>query len=122
MVEEMLAFTAYATHVVYHKQQMRLLHASFKRNKIIVKADFIQNISHSRGRETAQSYYRKRQTQFLVFVVWYWDARNNSKKVHLDYLSSYLKHNSLYFQKCLEHLLNYVRNMMGIEFEKVGVC
>ena len=61
------------------------------RNQVLIKADFIQNIAHSRGRETSQAYYGKRQTQFLCFVVWYWVCRNGvweKHKQYYDFLSS----------------------------------
>jgi hypothetical protein len=119
MRAEMTAFQKHAEQVIYQKKQMRELHANFKPDEIIIKADFIQNISHSRGRETFQLYYGKRQTQFLVFVVWYRNADGIACKKHLDYFSSYLKHNSLFFQKCFLLVLEFVSTELGVDFRKV---
>lgn len=122
MVNEMTCFQAHAQHVHYHKRQMRDLLENFGERELIIKADFIQNIVHDRGRETSQSYYGKRQTQFLSFVVWYRvrvDGELVTRKVYLDYLSSYLKHNSLYFQRCLTHVIQFMQMTLAIDFDKV---
>ena len=122
MVAKMNAFTEHHTHVIHYKTQIHELFTTFQHNKIIIKVDFIQNIVHGRGRETSQLYYGKRQTQFLLFVIWYIEVENSTfykQKIFVDYLSSYLKHNSLYFQKCLIHLLVYLENQHAIEFDKV---
>jgi hypothetical protein len=121
MKKEMSAFRIHHDHVIYHKEQMRDLLAHLSRDEIVIKADFVQNIVHSRGRETSQAYYGKRQTQFLSFVVWYYTFENGEwtkHKLYIDYLSAYLKHNSLYFQKCVHHLLEYLADI-GVVFNKV---
>lgn len=123
MQKEMEFFVEHDRHNIYHKDQMDQLLENFHENTIIIKADFIQNIVHGRGQETSQSYYGKRQTQFLCFVVWYKtrddDGNVKLNKLYVDYLSSYLKHNSLYFQKCVLHLLNYLRQDMELDFSRV---
>lgn len=122
MHKEMEQHVAHDSHVIYHKEQIRALLENFKQNEIVIKADFIQNISHIRGRETSASFYSKRQTQFLSFVIWYKVKENNvvkTKKIFVDYLSSYLKHNSLFFSKCVTHLLTYLRDQKNITFNKV---
>lgn len=119
---EMKKFNEHDKHVQHHRDQKQILFDTCKSDEVIIQTDFIQNICHSRGRETSQSYYGKRQTQFLSFVIWYWvliDGVFEKQKLHVDYLSSYLKHNSLYFQKCLVHLLTYLRDEIGVEFRKV---
>lgn len=120
--KEMSSFAKHSEHVQYSKEQMQNLQDQFGQTEVIIKADFIQNIVHHRGQETSQSYYGKRQTQFLCFVVWFHVIINGTltkKKLFFDYLSSYLKHNSLYFQKCLTHLLLHLQVNLGIEFSKV---
>lgn len=119
---EMKSFRAHSDHVEHSKEQLRHLHDHLQHDEIIVKADFIQNIVHDRGRETSQSYYGKRQTQFLCFVVWFYTFNSGVwklNKYHFDYLSSYLKHNSLFFQKCFLHLLVYLQVNFGLAFRKV---
>ncbi len=124
MQEEMRTFREHEAHVIYHKAQTRHLLETFAENEIVIKSDFIQNISHTRGRETTQSYYGKRQTQFLSFVVWYYALDETGTvakyKINIDYLSSYLNHNSMYFQKCARHLLTYLRETLEIQFSKVN--
>jgi hypothetical protein len=85
---------------------------------VIIKSDFIQNIAHSHGQETSQSYYRKCQTQFLYFTVWY-KKGGKTVKTYVDYLSSYLAHNSMFFQKCVYHLLTYLREEVEVEFDRI---
>lgn len=124
MKKEMAAFAEHNDHVVYHKDEMMRLHDVFPHDSIILKCDFIQNILHGRGRETSQSYYNKRQTQFLSCVVWYWQRTSSGTwekhKLYVDYLSSYLAHNSLFFQKCIRHLLAHLRDDIGLKFRKVS--
>jgi hypothetical protein len=76
MKKEILAFQIHHDHVIYHKEQMQDLMTHFPQDEIIIKADFIQNIVHSRRRETSQAYYKKCQMQFLSFVVWYYMFEN----------------------------------------------
>ena len=47
---------------------------------ILIKVDFIQNIAHRRGEETSSGYYNKRQTQLLVFVIWYHTLQSMPEK------------------------------------------
>ena len=118
----MVAFERHENHVNHHKQQLRNLLERFRRNELVLKCDFIQNIAHSRGRETSAAYYSKRQTQFLSFVIWYHQDDSGvlvRKKCFIDYLSCYLKHNSLFFSKCIIHLLTYLRDELDVFFEKV---
>lgn len=122
MASEMEMFVSHSDHVIYHKRQMRTLLERFSHTDLVIKCDFIQNIVHSRGRETSQSFYSKHQTQFLSFVVWFYnpvDGEMTKQKMYVDYLSSYLKHNSMFFQKCFAHLISYLRDQLGIEFNKV---
>lgn len=119
---EMIAFNKHQDHVEHHRAQKAALFDKFTADEIIIQTDFIQNISHMRGRETSQSYYGKRQTQFLSFVVWYWirvDDKHQKRKLHVDYMSNYLNHNSLFFQKCFVHLLTYLTDELDVYYEKV---
>lgn len=119
---EMEIFNKHHDHVLYHKEQMESLMQQLEQHEVIIKSDFIQNIVHSRGQETSQSYYGKRQTQFLTFVVYYIaevDGELQLNKLHVDYLSSYLNHNSLFFQKCAYHVLQYLMQNLDLDFTKV---
>ena len=120
---KMKAHEEHEQHVNFHKQQQWALLEKFTRNEIIVKCDFIQNIAHSRGRETSASYYSKRQTQFFLFVIWYKKkvkCEFVTAKIFIDYLSCYLKHNSLFFSKYIIHLLTHLRNNLALKFNKVS--
>ena len=66
---EMNSYQKHVDHVIYHKTQMHQLLQNFADNELVIKADFIQNIVHKRGRESSTAYYNKRQTQMLTFVV-----------------------------------------------------
>jgi hypothetical protein len=121
--EEMKAFVQHDTHNIWHKKQMAKLLNELPVGEVVVKCDYIQNINHSRGRETSSAYYGKRQTQFLSMVVWYnkvnADGSVTKYKAYYDYLSSYLKHNSLFFQKSMLHLLTHLRDEVGVDIKKV---
>jgi hypothetical protein len=78
---------------------------------------------YSRGQETSQTYYEKYQTQFLSFVTWYYTFENSEwtkYKLYINYLSAYLKHNSLYFHKYIHHLLEYLADL-EIVFNKTCI-
>jgi hypothetical protein len=49
MKKEMSAFRIHHDHVIYYKEQMQDLLAHLSQDEIVIKADFIQNIVHSRG-------------------------------------------------------------------------
>lgn len=125
MKAEMKSYNSHCKHVLHHKNQMRQLLANFPHNSIIIKGDFIQNILHGCGQETSQTFFNKRQSQLLTFVIWYWQRSEDGTwercKLYVDYVSSYLSHNSLFFQKCLLHLTNYLRQNLGLVFRKVKV-
>lgn len=123
MISEMKFFVEHDEHVEYHKDQIAHLLEHFGNYEVVIKADFIQNIVHNRGREISSAHYGKRQSQFLSFVIWYRtqaaDGTWTVKKRFVDYISSYLNHNSLFFQKCTYHLLTYMRQKWGLRFQKV---
>lgn len=120
---EMETFDKHHQHSQWHKRKVAELLANLRPGEVYIKFDYIQNIVHERGAETSSSYYGKRQTQFLSFVVWYCkkDANGNitRHKIYRDYLSSYLKHNSLYWQKSMKHLLRHLTNKLKIKINKV---
>lgn len=123
MQKEMKAHVAHEKHVQHHKKQVADLIDRLTEGEIVIQSDFIQNISHGRGKETSSSYFAKRQTTLLSMVVWYKHRVGNQivlRKEYVDYLSSYLRHNSLYFQKSMTHLMTYLRETLGINFKKVS--
>ena len=66
---EMKAFHEHDGRAVWIKSKVDWLKHNLLFRDVLIKGDFIQNISHSRGKETDAAYYNKRQTQFLTFVV-----------------------------------------------------
>lgn len=95
-------------------------------NHIFVKADFIQNYVHRRSAESAESHYNRRQSQLLVFVVWYHSKRSTIdnpriRKVNFAYFSGFLRHTSGFFQKCFLHLNKWIREMVNYTIEKVYI-
>ena len=49
--EEMASFVAHDDRNIWHKQQMASLLNNLPLGEVVVKCDYIQNISHSRGKE-----------------------------------------------------------------------
>ena len=126
-LKEMDAFEEHNNRVEWIKNKVLWLKNNLPHGHILIKADFIQNISHSRAAESSSAYYNKRQTQLLVFVVWYHAEESTEenpviKKKYYDYLSGFLKHTSLFFQKCFTHLLEYLCNDLPQNFTKVNFC
>lgn len=122
--EEMDAFNAHHTKAEKIKKLVNWLKKNLPLKSILIKGDFIQNIVHKRGRESSTAYYNKRQTQLLTFVIWYHDkdstaAKPNIKRLNVNYLSGYLKHTSLFFQKCFAHLIRYLKDILPCVFDKV---
>ena len=94
--------------------------------KWIISHFVLRIVSHSRGRETSSSYYGKRQSQFLSFVVWYCrenpDGTITRYKTNFDFISSYLSHTSLFWQKCTSFLLTHLKQEMGVRVKKVQIA
>lgn len=133
--------TSRITLMRYWRQQMREFETHNSKNELIkdvlfhlkhnlplghvlIKGDFIQNFVHQRNAESAESHYNRRQTQLLVFVVWYHSPLSTKqkpviKKITVAYLSGFLRHSSLFFQKCFIHLNIWIRELISYHIEKV---
>ena len=109
----------------WNKAQVDWLKKNLPAGEVLIKADFIQNYEHSRGQESDSAYYNKRQTQLLTFVVWYHSKDSTEEKPDIkikyyDYLSGYLKHTSLFFQKSFLHLMEYLKKDLPYKPMKVN--
>ena len=106
------------------KKQVEWLKANLPRGHVLIKGDFIQNIVHRRGIEDSTAYYNKRQSQLLTFVVWHHTEKSTEEHPdiqisYFDYVSGYLKHTSLFFQKCFTHLLQHLQDWLPYRLTKV---
>ena len=122
---EMKAFEEHDGRAKWIKSKVDWLKHNLPRGHVLIKGDFIQNIVHTRGQETDSAYYNKRQTQLLTFVVWYHaeDSTEENPNIQIkyyDYLSGYLKHTSLFFQKCFVHLMKYLQQDLPEKPRKVN--
>lgn len=123
-LEEMKGFEKHEERVAAVKTKVDWLKRNLPVGHILIKGDFIQNITHSRGVEPPEAYYNKRQTQLLTFVVWHHTAESTPEKPDIkmdyyDYLSGYLRHTSLFFQKCFSHLIQYLKENLPQKLRKV---
>ena len=123
---EILSFSTHEKHYSWSKLQSDILKKSLPLDSIIVKADFIKNIVHQRGAEVSNAYYNKRQSQLLTFVVWHHEPGSSMvnkliSKKNYDFLSSYLTHSSLFFQKCFDSLISLLINDLPVKFKKVYI-
>ncbi len=121
----MKAFKIHDDRVNLIKNKLNYLKKNLPFGEVLIKSDFIQNIVHKRGAEPTTGYYDKRQTQLLTFVVWcHAEDWIKEKPVielyYFDYLSAYLKHTSLFFQKCFTHLNQYLNENLPHKITKVG--
>lgn len=122
--KEMESFHQHDKRCEWVKEQVNWLKKNLPVGNVLIRGDFIQNIVHSRRTESASAYYGKRQTQLLTFVVWYHDVTSTEDKpvikmCYMDYLSGYLKHTSLFFQKCFIHLVKFLKTFVPENFTKV---
>ena len=106
--------------------QVRTLKNTLPQKHVLIKGDFIQNIVHRRGAESSSSYYNHRQTQLLVFVIWYHGKGSTKEKPlikmrYVDYVSGFLKHSSLFFQKCFTHLNTWLNGKVHYTIKRVCV-
>ena len=121
---EVTMWQRHIARVWWIKSKVDWLKANLPIGHILIKGDFIQNIVHSRGAESTTGYYNKRQTQLLTFVVWHHASTSTAdspviKCEYFDYLSAYLKHTSLFFQKCFVHLMEHLKSNLPNTFHKV---
>ena len=105
-------------------QQVRTLKNNLRQKHVFIKGDFIQNIVHRRGAESSSSYYNHRQSQLLVFVIWYHGRASTKEKPqikmrYVDYVSGFLKHSSLFFQKCFTHLNTWLTKKIPYPIKRV---
>ena len=85
MKEKLDHFAEHDKHVKWSKKQMRKLKRHLPADGIIIKADFIENLSHIRATETSQSWFGRRQSQMLTVVVWFWgeSKKDGRRKVYV---------------------------------------
>jgi hypothetical protein len=62
MKQEMITYTKHDYHIIYYKSQMHKLLTGFCEINVIIKTDFIQNITHNKRQEMTQLYHDKRQS------------------------------------------------------------
>ena len=122
--DELATFKKHEILVSWIQARISWLKVNLPFGHILIKSDFIQNISHCRGAEAVASYYNKRQTQLLVFVVWYHSSsstlENPSIKMrYYDYVSAFLKHSTLFFKKAFLHLNVYLTTDLPHSIKKV---
>ena len=69
-------------------------------NTVVVRCDFLENVTHIRSNETGREYYGKRQTTLFIATCWYRESANTDiVKAYYEFYSSYLSHTSDAFQK-----------------------
>ena len=122
--DEFASFKKHEILVSWIQSKISWLKENLPFGHVLIKSDFIQNISHSRGAEAVASYYNKRQTQLLVFVVWYHSSSSTPENPSIkfgyyDYVSAYLKHSTLFFKKAFIHLNIYLTTDLPHPIKKV---
>ena len=122
--KELKAFHEHDARVDWMRNKILWLKNNLPFGHILIKGDFIQNITHTRGAESSSGYYNQRQTQLLVFVIWYHTQHSTPDKpivakMYVDYLSGYLKHTSLFFQKGFTHLMQHLTDTLHHPIQKV---
>jgi hypothetical protein len=80
--------------------------------------DFAQNYIHERAEMVQSEHFGKEQTQMLIAVVWFHDAksiqtRREIQKKYYVFTSSYLTHSSLLFQKCYNTFIHHIQQYLS---------
>ncbi len=97
-------------HVEWQKSTIKTLKAQLPMDTVMMRWDFLMNYSHISSIEVGNAFYGRRQTTVLIATIWYHSALSTReqpdiiKKYHA-FVSPYLYHTSVVFQKAFTALL-----------------
>lgn len=102
--------TDHKLHVAWQKNVIKTLKTSLPMDTVMMRWDFLMNYSHISSVEVGNAFYGRRQTTVLVATVWYHSEKSTERKPDIvkkyhAFVSPYLYHTSLVFQKAFTALL-----------------
>ena len=68
-LDEMKAFEEHEKRMKQNKEKVDWLKEHLPTENVLIKADFIQNYEYTRGQESDEAYYNKKQIQIFTFMV-----------------------------------------------------
>ena len=99
-VDRMKVLLKHLDHTVWWKSILRQFMIDIPANSVVVRIDFLQNVTHSGANEVGREFYGKRQTTLFIATCWYREHPNDEViKAYYEFYSSYLAHNDDSFQR-----------------------
>jgi hypothetical protein len=65
------------------------------------------------------SHFGKKQTTLLVVTVFYRNDDNEVVKTYYDFISEYLGHNNIFYEKCMKILLEKLSNTLQFQIKSI---
>ncbi len=63
----------------------------------------------------SSSHFGKKQTTLLISTVFYKSSTNELQKIYYDFVSEYLGHNSIFYQKCFGILIEELKSTLNVD-------
>ena len=79
----------------------------------------IENYVHEDSYAMSSSHFGKKQSSLLIAVLFYRDEDNILKKFYYDFVSEYLGHNSVFYEKCMSILYEEIKQTMEFEITAI---
>lgn len=100
-------------HVKHQKEVINTLKAKLPWDTLMTRWDFLMNYTHVSSIEVGNAFYGRRQSTVLIATVWYHDDSSTPQKPIISktyhaFVSPYLAHSSLVFQKAFSALLPHI--------------
>jgi len=72
----------------------------------------IENYVYEDSYAMSSSYFKKKQSSLLIAVLFYRDDDNVLQKFCYDFVSEYLGHNSVFYEKCMSILYEEIKQTL----------
>lgn len=100
-------------HTVWQKNVIETLKTNLPLDTFMTRWDFLMNYTHISSIEVGNAFYGRRQSTVLIATIWYHDESSTEqkpviKKLYHAFVSPYLTHSSLFFQKAFSALLPHL--------------
>lgn len=108
-------------HVAHHKiTVLPTLKTELPRNTILMRWDFLMNYTHISSVEVGNAFYGRRQSSLLIATVWMHtptevDGETKITKQYHSFVSHYLAHSTIFFQKAFIAILPLLELDQNVE-------
>ncbi len=80
---------------------------------------WIENYVHEESYAVSSSHYGKKQSTLLVATVHYIDNKNSYTTRYFDFVSSYLSHNHIFYEKCYQLLMTELIELISRKITRI---